>query len=129
MKDLFIPADSFGKTPLFDFKQSGELLIEGRSITDNVIEHYQPAIDWISNLNSPMPREIKMTVKLEYFNTRSSKMLLNVFKALETIHLSAKSNVEVIWLYGEDDRDMLEAGQDYRSVVKIPFNLLTLVES
>ena len=129
MKDLFIPADPQGKTPLFSFKESGEFLIEGRSITDNVIEHYQPAIDWINNLSSPFPKEIKMTVKLEYFNTRSSKMLLNVLKSLESLHINAKSKVSVTWLHGDDDRDMYEAGCDYQSVLKIPFNILTMADN
>jgi hypothetical protein len=129
MKDLLIPADAQGKTPLFDFKQSGEMKIEGRSILENVHEHYQPAIDWINSLSSPIPKEINLTIKLEYFNTRSSKMLLNVLKSLEAIHLSDKSKVTVTWLYGEDDRDMFEAGHDYQSVVKIPFKILNLIEN
>lgn len=129
MKDLLVPVDSQGKTPLFDFRLSGEMLIEGRSILENVQEHYQPAIDWISNLSSPFPKELNLTIKLEYFNTRSSKMLLTILKSLEAIHLSGQSKVAVTWLYGEDDRDMFEAGHDYQSVVKIPFKILNLIEN
>ena len=126
MKDLLLPPDPHGKTPLIDFKANGELTLEGRSILENVFEHYQPALDWINGLNETCPKEIKLTVKLEYFNTRSSKMILSILRGLESIHLRGKSKISVTWLYGEDDRDMFEAGNDYQSVVKLPFNLVSL---
>jgi len=129
MKDLLLKPDSYGKTPLIDFKATGHLAIEGRSIIENVHDHYQPALDWINNPENSFPAELKLTVKLEYFNTRSSKMILNILKSLETVHHSRKSKVSVTWLYGEDDRDMFEAGNDYQSVVKLPFNIQALVQN
>ena len=127
MKDLHIPPDPHGRTPLIDFKLSGEMVIEGRSNLENVIEHYQPAIEWINDrLTNGCPKELKLTIKLEYFNTRSSKMLLTLLKSLETIHLRGKSKINVTWLYSKDDADMLEAGNDYQSVVKLPFNIALL---
>lgn len=124
MKDLLLTPDTQGKTPLIDFKSNGELTIAGRSIVENVYDHYEPVLEWINNPNHSFPSEMKLTVKLEYFNTRSSKMLLNIFKSLESIHLRGKTKVNVTWYYGEDDRDMQEAGNDYQSVVKIPFNIV-----
>ena len=66
-----------------------------------------------------------MNVQLEYFNTSSSKCILDVFKKLEGIH---KSNNEVIinWYYEEDDEDMLDMGKDYESLIRIPFDFFEL---
>jgi hypothetical protein len=45
---------------------------------------------------------------------------------LEAIH---KSNHEVVinWYYEEDDEDMLEAGEDYESIIRIPFKMIEIV--
>ncbi len=129
MKDLLLKPDAQGKTPLIDFKVSGELTIEGRSILENIIEYYQPALEWINGLIDSPPATIKLTIKLEYFNTRSSKMILNILKSLEGLYLRGKSNVSVNWLYGEDDQDMYEAGNDYQSIIKLPFKITSMVEN
>jgi hypothetical protein len=50
-----------------------------------------------------------------------------VFKKLETIH-KAKNDVEVNWFYEEDDEDMLEAGEDYESIIRVPFKMIEIVE-
>jgi len=62
-------------------------------------------------------------VKLEYFNTSSSKCILDVFKKLEIIH-KARNDVEIKWYYEEDDEDMLEAGEDYESIIRVPFEMI-----
>ena len=129
MKDLLINPDSQGKTPLIDFRASGELTIIGRSILENILEFYQPALDWINELNHAAPSTITLNVRLEYFNTRSSKLILNMLKSLEGLHLTGKSKVDVNWYYGENDRDMYEAGTDYQSIIKLPFKLISLVEN
>ncbi|HEY4788529.1 MAG TPA: DUF1987 domain-containing protein, partial [Bacteroidales bacterium] len=125
MNDLLLKPDFQGKTPLIDFKVSGVLNIEGRSILENIIDHFQPAVDWINNLSTCPPPTITLNIKLEYFNTRSSKMILNILKSLEGMHLSKKSKVTVNWYYGDDDLDMLEAGNDYQSIIKLPFNMIS----
>ena len=50
-----------------------------------------------------------------------------MFKKLETIH-KAKNEVEVNWYYEEDDEDMLEAGEDYESIIRVPFKMIEIVE-
>jgi len=69
----------------------------------------------------------EVNVQLEYFNTSSSKCILDVFKKLEAIH---KSGNEVIinWYYEEDDEDMLEAGEDYESIIRIPFKMIEVID-
>ena len=68
-----------------------------------------------------------VNIRLEYFNTSSSKCILDVFKRLESIH-RAKHDVEINWFYEEDDEDMLEAGEDYDSIIKVPFKMIEIVE-
>ncbi|MBQ5513471.1 MAG: SiaC family regulatory phosphoprotein, partial [Bacteroidales bacterium] len=55
-----------------------------------------------------------------YFNTASSKLLLDILMKLE--QLSEDGNdVLVRWYYPEDDEDMQEAGEEYSDIVDVPF--------
>jgi len=116
------------KTPTVKF-DSGEGIfkLEGRSIPENSVEFYKPLVDWLESYKEhPLPKTT-VEVKLEYFNTSSSKCILDVFKKLELIH-KAKNDVEIKWYYEEDDEDMLEAGEDYDSIIKVPFKMVEIVE-
>ena len=64
---------------------------------------------------------------MEYFNTSSSKCILDILRKLEKIH-EAGGNVTVTWFYEEDDEDMQEAGEDYQRIVKVPINIEALEE-
>jgi len=113
------------KTPTVEFKfDSGELLIKGRSIPENSIEFYKPLIDWIESYSPDAKDRTILNVQLEYFNTSSSKCLLDVFKKLERI----SNSVEIQWYYEEDDEDMLEAGEDYDAIIDIPFKMIEVEE-
>jgi len=110
------------KTPLVKFNaQDGKLEFRGRSIPENSIEFYTPIFDWIDKYSIQPKGETNVNIQLEYFNTSSSKCLLDIFKKLQSLHTSNKSKVTVTWFYEEDDEDMLEAGEDYQAIIKVPF--------
>jgi len=116
------------KTPTVHFDANeGVFKLEGRSIPENSVEFYKPLVDWLDKYKEgPLPRTV-VEIKLEYFNTSSSKCILDVFKKLELIHKS-KNEVEIKWYYEEDDEDMLEAGEDYESIIRVPFEMIEIVE-
>jgi hypothetical protein len=111
------------KTPEVRFDSSQGLLeIKGRSSPENSPEFYKPLSNWVQEYaQSPRDRTV-INVQLEYFNTSSSKCLLDLFKKLETIY---KSNHDVLvnWYY-ENDESMLEAGEDYKFMTHLPFNMI-----
>jgi len=116
------------KTPTINFDaKKGIVEIKGRSIPENSIEFYKPLVDWLESYQASPKELTQVNIQLEYFNTSSSKCILDVFKKLETIY---KSGNEVIinWYYEEDDEDMLEAGEDYQSIIKIPFKMIEIEE-
>jgi hypothetical protein len=123
MKDLSIQANRKNKTPLVDFKSSGELCIEGRSMPENTTEFYAPVIQWIMQLKEPLPPKITLTINLEYFNTSTSQLLLNIVRLLDKIQDTGRTTVCIIWKYHSDDEDMYEAGSCFQSVSKVTFVL------
>jgi hypothetical protein len=116
------------KTPQVHFDpESGLLELKGRSIPENSIEFYKPLIDWIDQYGRTPREKTALHVQLEYFNTSSSKCILDVFKKLESIRASG-NEVTVLWHYEEDDEDMLEAGEDYAGIIKLPFKMIQIEE-
>lgn len=116
------------KTPSVSFDAGkGVLEIKGRSIPENSIEFYKPLVDWLENYAESPLDNTKVNVQLEYFNTSSSKCILDVFKKLESIH-KGKGEVQINWYYEEDDEDMLEAGEDYESIIRVPFKMIEIVD-
>jgi len=116
------------KTPSIKFDaREGLFEIKGRSIPENSVEFYKPLNEWLDQyMQVPLDKTV-VNIRLEYFNTSSSKCILDVFKRLESIHRS-KHDVEINWFYEEDDEDMLEAGEDYDSIIKVPFKMIEIVE-
>ena len=116
------------KTPSVKFEAGqGSVEIKGRSIPENSIEFYKPLVDWLEEYGKSPAALTKVNIQLEYFNTSSSKCILDVFKKLETIY-KAKNEVIINWYYEEDDEDMLEAGEDYESIIRVPFKMIEIVD-
>ncbi|MDZ4823312.1 MAG: DUF1987 domain-containing protein [Flavobacteriales bacterium] len=119
MTDLEIQGTN--KTPTVRFiAASGLLELKGRSIPENSLDFYKNLITWTEDYAKKPKSETTVHIQLEYFNTSSSKCILDLFKKLEV----AKSKVEIHWFYEQDDEDMLEAGEDYEAIINIPFRMI-----
>ena len=116
------------KTPSIDFdSETGTLALKGRSIPENSIEFYKPLNDWLDTYAGSPKEKTTVDVRLEYFNTSSSKCILDFFKRLEKVN-SDNTNVHVNWYFETDDEDMEEAGEDYEAIVGLPFSIIEVEE-
>jgi len=116
------------KTPTISFDlASGVLEIKGRSIPENSIQFYKPLVDALDKYAGSAKPATNVIIQLEYFNTSSSKCILDVFKKLENINKGG-SSVTINWHYEEDDEDMLEAGEDYQAIINVPFKMIMVNE-
>lgn len=117
------------KTPSIEFNgENGRLLLKGRSIPENSIEFYKPLNDWLDQYASTPKSKTVVDVRLEYFNTSSSKCILDFFKKLEKVNGAGSTSVEVNWYFETDDEDMEEAGEDYKAIVGLPFTIIEVDE-
>jgi hypothetical protein len=99
---------------------SGIFEISGRSLPEDVTAFYNPLLVWLDKYSENPLAKTVFNFKLTYFNTASSKMILDVMMKLESLHESGKE-VLVKWFYPNDDEDMKEAGAEYADIVDIPF--------
>jgi hypothetical protein len=116
------------KTPSVNLDpESGVIEIKGRSIPENSIEFYRPIVEWLDQYAKNPNKKTIVNVQLEYFNTSSSKCILDIFKKLESLK-KARNEVVINWYYEEDDEDMLESGEDYESIIRVPFKMIEIVD-
>ncbi|MHC1704636.1 MAG: DUF1987 domain-containing protein [Tenuifilaceae bacterium] len=98
--------------------------ISGKSLPEDVKEFYNPILKWFDEYaNNPNPQTI-LKIKMDYFNTASSKMILELFEVVKKAHTSGKETI-IEWYYQEDDEDMQDAGQDYSDLIEMPFKLIS----
>jgi hypothetical protein len=95
--------------------------ISGRSLPEDSVEFYRPVLEWIAGYAKDPNPTTEFCFKLEYFNTSSSKLILDVLSALEDI-----AGMKIEWCYQEDDEDMEEAGKEFSELVEIPFAYKTV---
>ncbi len=112
-------------TPSVTLDVANEIFeISGRSLPEDVAAFYEPILDWLDRYSEEAAGKTVFNFKLVYFNTASSKMLLDVLLKLEEMHDSGK-DVLVRWHYPEDDEDMEEAGEEYADIVEVPFEQIS----
>ncbi len=94
--------------------------ISGRSLPEDVAAFYEPILEWLDEYaETPLDKTV-FNFKLEYFNTASSKLLLDVLLKLEDMFDDGKE-ILVRWHFPDDDEDMEEAGEEYADIVEVPF--------
>jgi len=75
------------ETPNITFdKDANKFEITGKSLPEDVKEFYNPVLGWLkAYAEDPNPKTV-FKVKMEYFNTASSKMLLEVLELLDGMY-------------------------------------------
>ncbi|MCW3806426.1 DUF1987 domain-containing protein [Plebeiibacterium marinum] len=101
-------------------KNNNKFEISGRSLPEDVNMFYEPIMDWIDGYAEAPNEKTEFNFKLEYFNTASSKIILDILLKFEEI-VESGHDVKIKWHYHEEEEDMLEAGEEYADIVEIPF--------
>jgi hypothetical protein len=104
MEDIYIEATK--QTPKIDFKCDGNLILEGRSLSENAKKIFDPLIIWARDLKSG---NVIFSITLEYINSSSVKKIIELLKMLDSNDKIKKLVVK--WNYEEGDDDNLETGQ------------------
>ncbi|GAB6097513.1 DUF1987 domain-containing protein [Desulfatiferula olefinivorans] len=123
MDDLRIESTKF--TPEITFDYSGRLLeIKGESYPENTSEFFNPVFKWLDDYLAEQKTEPTLVnIELYYFNSSSSKVLMNFFEVLDQA-ASKGGDITVNWVYEEEDEDSLEFGEEFAEDLNhVTFNL------
>jgi hypothetical protein len=101
----------------------GDGLIEGNCYPENAFAFFEPILSWLRNFYRDGGKKMKINIKLDYFNTSSSKCLLDLFQILQEANTEG-AQFSVCWRYCQDDPDMRENGMEFSSgLSKLPFEI------
>jgi hypothetical protein len=118
MEKLIIQEELKNCPGIFYYPDNNTLEIIGRSIPENPELIFRKLNDWITG-HFEKNDALSVSIQLEYINSGSSKYLYGILKRLTTYYNSGKQ-LQIKWLYEEDDEAMLELGEHYRDTAGIP---------
>lgn len=124
MENLYVNVDSeLVYYPIVDFNyQTGVCLISGESYMEETYKFYEPVIFWLQNYVAEK-KPVILNIKLTYFNTSSSRFILEILYVLKKYQKSG-GDVTFNWHYKNDDPDILSEINDFMEEVDIVINIL-----
>ncbi len=115
-------------TPMVAFDgETGVMEIRGRAIPEQADDFWMPIINWFETYVQMPANQTIFKIDLEYFNISSSKRILFLLYKLNQLAKDFEQ-VKVEWYYRQNDEDMYEVGQDYKYMVKVPFEFHAYTE-
>lgn len=101
--------------------------MKGRSIPEDVSGFYLPVMQWFNFITQRHLPAFKAVFLLEYFNTHSSRILLELLRKMEKMQENGCS-IEVNWYFEEEDDEMKDFGEDLEKITGLPIRLRGLEE-
>ncbi len=128
MKDIHVKETKY--TPEIIYTAADNTMsIKGKSYPENADEFYAPVFEWLEKFFKE-DNELHLTVNIElvYFNSSSSKALLNFLDMLED---AGDNDMKIVvnWIYDEEDDNMLEYGEEFKEDIDSIEFLLVPIES
>lgn len=104
---------------------NGRIELVGRWISNNPEELYNQMIAKLESMDWTT-ETITVTVQLEYFATKASRLLLDFLRRAADLQLSGTRNVTIKWYYEEGDDTLFEEAQDFYELVEVEFEIISL---
>lgn len=124
MENLIIEETKY--TPSINLNvEKGIFELVGKSYPENTFEFYKPMMDWVEEYFEGNNKD-KTIINMEiiYFNSSSSKLFFDFFDLVEEAH-NGKKNIDINWIYDEENEAALEAGEDFKEDFEnLNFNLV-----
>ena len=96
---------------------------KGSSRPENPNEYYQPIFEWFKAYFSEPNEKTIVELQFDYFNTSTSKILLDLFELFES-YSSNGIDIHVKWYYENDDEEMMEAGEELLNLVELSYEVV-----
>lgn len=133
MENLNIAPTDF--TPGADFNlDTLTFRLSGVSRPEDVRSFYDQIIDWLTDLEKyfsknvredPDTNKINMEFRLAYFNSASSKLIIEILNQLKKIKAYG-IGLEVTWYYDEGDEQMYDDAEELAEACDLDFNYYEL---
>lgn len=124
MENLEITASKSSPEIIFD-GSNYTLSIVGESYPENTSQFYEPVYQWVDDCIDELgDKKMVLNIELIYFNSSSSKVLMDIFDTLEDASDDGK-DITVNWIYDEENDSALEYGEEFAEDMEaLTFNLV-----
>jgi len=125
MKNLAIEATK--QTPKVSFDAENHVLeFQGESYPENMALFAVSIFAWLEKYLEQLGNQtFTVNIELTYFNSSSSKMLLDLFDKLEEEVADNGKDIIVNWIYDADDDGIEEYGEEFQEDLEsLTFNLV-----
>lgn len=95
--------------------------IRGNSRPENPKQFYNVVLEWMTEYIENSNDKTVFEIQMDYFNTSTSKILLDLFELFEKF--AESKDIHVIWYYQKNDEEMEEAGAELLDLVEISYEL------
>ncbi len=113
-------------TPNVEFNaETGVFVLYGEAFMEQPYNFYKPLFEWVEQYMREERKPILFDMKLTYFNTSSSKFILDFLRLLRKYELSGMT-VTVRWFLRKTDEDMLEEIEDFMNVTGLTIETMPL---
>ncbi len=118
MDNLLIEATKYTPKILFD-AENHQLEIKGETYPENTAEFYAPVFKWLEEYLAELQDEaVTVNLEINYFNSSSSKVLMDMFDKFETITKEGK-NITLNWIYDKENESALEYGEEFQEDLEV----------
>jgi hypothetical protein len=110
--------------PYINFNaETGVCEIEGQSYITNTYAFYEPIYNWLERFIDYTHKEIDFNIKITYFNTSSSKCILEILRILRRFR-DKGGKLFVTWHLNKQDEDLEDEVQYFSIATGIEINLV-----
>jgi len=117
----FVPSVKFNA-------RTGICELAGESYLEETIKFYDKLLRWIDQYIKDTGSPITFNIKLTYFNTSSSRAILDILVMLRNYEENG-GKVVINWFYDEKDIDMQEEIEDYMLESEMDINMIPVAIS
>ena len=103
--------------------ETGLIYMGGSSLPENVLEVYNPVIEWIEKYTTAPKPVTKVEFFFDYLNTASSHMIMRIFQKIIDLKFKCE-DLTINWFYPSGDLDMRNFGQELSEVINYPVHFM-----
>ena len=103
--------------------ETGNCEISGESFMEGPDKFYGQVLNWFYDYIEQINKPIILNIKLKYYNTSSSKYLLEILRLLKT-HREKNKETNVNWYCKGEDEDMVDELEEIQKESGFKFNIV-----
>jgi hypothetical protein len=105
-------------------EKTGEMIIKGRSTSTSAEVLFEEIIENVKKYLETNFKSMEINIDLEFFNTPTSKKLLDLLKSIKRSSNTNGFEILIKWYFEKDDEDMFDSGKDYEYILEVPFEFI-----